>query len=541
MKTLFDRQHASRHRAGRHHIGGHHTGRHHIGRLLFVLVLALLLGACDEILNTDALVREAILDAYPDLGSFELVEIDDGPILGQLTDLAASGLQVPLYIDLPVLTATDRIASYTWTVYPHDVRAADQTPILAFDPENEEGSPIELLTGPSMTFQGVPILDADAHLALIEQALAENLTYDEASYQPSVLNIVGGQLEGAYYGPEAETPYVIQGIRSLLATALEPAALDVLLAGSRKNYLIYHHAGYQPGLEHITEEVTPTQETDHHDADTVQPQAHAFTDGIKYVRMVPVADDTIYDPDTGSWLFGKSDWIDRMEAAANRASLFWTFAQVAADIPASSSDLATDNNRMLLRMLIPEYRVLTENGKALLTPHASSGCGGTGTFRDDIRSISNSTLRYDNEFWLWSTQDDFTGGGCAYSQTLGLSPRGTTDCSFIDGRNYPACGSVGYIELRSGHTTDWTSLVVIHEAGHALNGRHDNDTSGNTGETFNNHTCRFLGIFEFGPSGPSIMSYASGTQTFCFAATPSGGSPTKNLTLIAEHLHGVLK
>ncbi len=68
-----------------------------------------------------------------------------------------------------------------------------------------------------------------------------------------------------------------------------------------------------------------------------------------------------------------------------------------------------------------------------------------------------------------------------------------------------------------------------------------NDNSGNTGETFNNHTCLFLGIFEFGPSGPSIMSYAAGTQTFCFAASPSGGVPNKNLTLIAEHLHDVIK
>ena len=307
------------------------------------------------------------------------------------------------------------------------------------------------------------MLDSDAHLELIEKALAEELTYDERIYQPSVLNIVGGQLEGAYYGPDAETPYVIQGIRSLLSPSLAASEIDTLLAETEKNYVIYNHAGYQPGLEHITEEVVQAVAgDDSDDAGGPQPQAHAFTDGIKYVWMVPVADDTIYDPDTTTWVFSLSNWVDRMEAAANRASLFWTFAQVAFDIPANQSSLAVDNNRMLLRMVIPEYRVLTVTGKAALV-HPTDGCGGTGTFRDNIRSISNSTLNYDNEFWLWSTQDNFTGGGCAYSQAMGLSPRGTTDCDFIDGRNYPACGSVGYIELRSGHTTDWTSLVVIHD------------------------------------------------------------------------------
>lgn len=508
--------------------------------LLPMLLLPLLLAACDEILGVELVLGQTIRETFPDLATFELVEFDDAQILVQLGDLAASQVQDPIYLELPILEASGQLGSYRWTVYPHDVRAAGRTPILAFDPDDEAGSEIDALTGPSMTFQGVPLLDPEEHLELIERALADQVAYDEDLYQPSVLNIVGGQLEGAYYGANADTPYVIQGIRSLLEPALGVTATDALLVGTQKNYLVYNHAGYQPGLQHITEEVTPTLERPN---DGLGPQGHAFEDGVKFLNLVPVADDTIYDPDTSSWLFARNDWIDRMEAAANRASLFWTFAQVAPDIPAAQSSLATDNNRILLRMRIPEYRVLTEKGKDRLThpSSASNGCGGTGSFRDNVRSLSNSTLRYDNEIWQWSTQDNYDGGGCAYSQTLGLSPRGTSDCDFIDNRNYANCGAVGYIELRSGHTTDWTSLVVMHEAGHTLNGRHDNDTSGNTGETFNNHTCRFLGIFDFGPSGPSIMSYANGTQTFCFAASPSSGSPKKNLTLISEHVHSVIE
>jgi hypothetical protein len=503
-----------------------------------MLSLLLLLGACDEIIGAELLLRQTIRDTFPDLASFELVEFDDSQALAQLNELAVSQDQDPIYLELPVLDASGLVDSYRWTVYPHDVRVADQTTILAFDPDDEAGREIDLLTGPSMTFQGVPLLDPKEHLELIEQALGDQLAYDEDLYQPSVLNVVGGELEGAYYGPSAESPFVIQGIRSLLEPALGVTATDALPVGTQKHYLVYNPAGYQPGLQHITEEVTPSLED--HGGGPLRPQGHAFDDGVKTLHLIPVADDTIFDPDTSTWLFARNDWIDRMEAAANRASLFWTFAQVAPDIPASQSSLDVDNNRILLRMRIPEYRVLTEKGKDRLT-HPSSGCGDTGSFRDNVRSLSNSTLRYDNEIWQWSTQDNYTGGGCAYSQTLGLSPRGTSDCSFIDNRSYSDCGAVGYIELRSGHTTDWTSLVVMHEAGHTLNGRHDNDTSGNTGETFNNHTCRFLGIFEFGPSGPSIMSYASGTQTFCFAASPSSGSPKKNLTLISEHVHEVIE
>ena len=110
------------------------------------------MSACDLIFGAEFLVRGAIRDAFPDLVSFELVEYDNAQVLQDLMDLAASQAQNPLYVELPVLTAAGLVDNYLWTVYPHDVREADQTPILAFDPGNEAGTPIDVLDGPSLTF-----------------------------------------------------------------------------------------------------------------------------------------------------------------------------------------------------------------------------------------------------------------------------------------------------------------------------------------------------------------------------------------------------
>ena len=49
------------------------------------------------------------------------------------------------------------------------------------------------------------------------------------------------------------------------------------------------------------------------------------------------------------------------------------------------------------------------------------------------------------------------------------------------------------------------------------------------------------GFIPIGPTGPSLMSYASGTHTCCFAATPASGTPKRNLTKVAEYLHGALR
>lgn len=526
-----------------------------IGSLL--IAAGALLAGCEELVSEgDAELQGALHEALPDLASFELVEIDDRQILETLAEHASgSDGTTPIYVVLPVIDADGTvIEDFRWTVYAHDLRRFDEerggTPVYGVsDPDAnvEYGPLLDVLVGPSLTFQGVPRLSREAFSLLLDETAQGEFPYPESQYQMSVLNILGGassgELEGAYYGPELQAPSVIQGVRSLLSGTLEPAAIDSLLANSRANYVIYNHADYQPGLDHIDEDWAPaasaTTADDPHGAETtaptLAPQAHAFEDGWRTINLVPVADDTVYDPDTGTWAI--DDWFARMEAAVNRMDLFGVFTNIHAD---HGGDSLPNNNRFMLRTTIPEYRVLTETGKDRLVPHPATGCGGAGSYRDEIRKLSGGTERYENEYWLWSTQDDFSGGGCSYTQVIDLSPRGGTQCDQIDNRSYGACGSVGYIELRSGHTQDWTSLVVIHEAGHALNGRHDDDAFGSTGQSDNSQRCSFLGIVDFGPTGQSIMSYASGTTTWCFAWTPADGTPVRNTSLMGNWLHGVL-
>lgn len=526
--------------------------------------IVLVASACETLGDVDPDLDEAIREALPALEEYTLVRLDDGPLLERLEGAALQGDgSTPLRFPLPVVDADGTLTpEFVWTAYPHDVRTLNQefggVPVFGVhDPSLELGQPlVDVLTGPSLTFQGVPVMTTDDYRGLLESAWSGAQEYDEEIYQPSVLNVLSGasfgqELEGAYYGPRLEAPSVLQGLRSLLTPVHGSARVESLLQGVEENYLVYNHVHYQPGLEHVDEDHAPAvpaaQHEDHeqegheqHEASepratTLAPQDHAFTDGWRTVNLVPVADDTVYDPEDGTWAI--DDWFSRMEAAVNRMSLFNVFVNVHPD-HAGSAD--ADNNRFLVRARIPEYRVLTQTGKDRLVPHPSSGCGGSGSYRDEIRQLSLTTERYANEYWLWSTQDDFSGGGCSYTQVIDLAPNAGANCDQIDNRSYANCGSLGYIELRSGHTQDWTSLVVIHEAGHALNGRHDNDAFGSTGEADNSQRCTFLGIWEFGPTGPSIMSYASGTNTYCFAWTPPDGSPVRNVSLVADFLHEVL-
>lgn len=541
-----------------------HSSNRVWGLAIAVGALVLLASAC-ETAATDPELDEAIREALPALEEYTLVRVDDGPILEQLEGAALQGDgSTPLRLPLPVVDADGTLTpDFVWTAYPHDVRAPQEqyegVPVFGVnDPvlELEQSPLVEVLRGPSLTFQGVPVMSSGDYLGLLESALSEAQPYDEEIYQPSVLNVLSGasfgqELEGAYYGPRLEAPSVLQGLRSLLTPVHGVARVETLLQGVEENYLVYNHVHYQPGLEHIDEDhaLSPGavgqdgSEHEGHDHDhapepstaSLAPADHAFTDGFRTVNLIPVADDTVYDPDDGTWAI--DDWFSRMEAAVNRMSLFNVFVNVHPDHAGSAEP---DNNRFLVRARIPEYRVLTESGKDRLVPHPTSGCGGSGSYRDEIRQLSLTSERYPNEYWLWSTQDDFSGGGCSYTQVIDLAPNAGANCDQIDNRNYATCGSLGYIELRSGHTQDWTSLVVIHEAGHALNGRHDNDAFGSTGEADNSQRCTFLGIWEFGPTGPSIMSYASGTNTYCFAWTPEDGTPVRNVSLVGEFLHEVL-
>ena len=521
----------------------------------------------------DEELRRVIQRVLPKMESFELVKLETRDIVKELNAIAAKGAEnpervEPIYVELPVVSPKgELVKDFVWTVYPHNLRAAKGTPVIAFDPENEKGEVVDRLTGPSLTFQGVPNLSGEAFAKLAEQALAEKLRYDERRYQPSVLNVVGNELEGAYYGPKLEMPSVIESLSNLLGTAFEPEEVRKLLANTDKNYIVYSQANFQPGLNHVDEKENQADNGDkvlaehnhaehdhgpdfgehshgnhdhgehshgeHSHSGGLGTQGHALEDGWKYINLVPVADDTIYDPSTNDWKI--NNWFARMEASANRMNLFNVWMNLHADIPATGSTLATRNNRFMVKAKIREYRVLTNYGKSLIS-HPSASCSGNGSYRDVIRGLSNSTKRFDNEIWVWGTKHNYGSvGGCAYTEALGMSPRGNGQPCVLPHRNYDKCGAIVWISFRN-NTQDRIALLTMHETGHTIGGRHDNDASGSTGEADNSQRCRFL-FWNIGPTGPSVMSYASGDQTYCFAWSDADGTPKRNASWMAQFMH----
>ncbi|MDZ7708406.1 MAG: M12 family metallo-peptidase [Trueperaceae bacterium] len=488
---------------------------------IVLLALATVLASCTPQEAPDAELRSAIEEALPAMERFELVEVDDGPIVEELEGLVSSGAAGPVYVDLPVLRADGSIGEKTWTAYHVDVRRE-----FLFNeglPEAVQMSPVQP-EGPSRTFRGIPEMTLEEIELMVDQPPDE---LNESEIQPSVLNLVGDGFEGAYYGnPESEAVQVIEKIDSLLQPHVGTDEARRLAALSDANYLVYRQQDYQPPVEHGEIPAPEVIGLDTHgepadaDGDAVRDttaDVHA-TSPFETVHPVMVADSTVYDPDTDTWLV--SNWFDRVDAAANRQDAYLLFSNIGSDVPSSTSDLAVDNNRLLMRTEIAGYLVLTEYGKTQIS-YPSNTCGGSGSFVDVVRQLSTSTPNAENEYWMWWTKQ--YGGGCAYISTVHRDP------------NDYAVGWSGY----GGGSTDWTSFVFMHESGHILGGTHQTNAAGSP-ETYDSHRCTIFGFWEVGPTGPSLMSYASGTRTSCFAVTDSDGVPKKNLTKSAEFLHSVL-
>jgi len=488
--------------------------------LIVLLALATVLAGCTPPETPEGQVRSAVDEALPDMERFELVEVDEDPIVAELEELIASGAPEPVHVDLPVLAEDGSIAEKTWTAYHVDVRGP--LPFIEGLPEAISMAP-DLPQGPSRTFRGLP----EMTLQEIEAMVAEPISLDESEHQPSVLNLVGDGLEGAYYGnPDSEAVQVIERIDSLLQPHVGTDEARRLAGLTDANYLVYRQQDYQPPVEHgelpapeslNLETHADAGHVDDHGTRDVTSDVHA-TSPFETVHPVMVADSTVYDPDTNSWLV--SDWFDRVDAAANRQDAYLLFSNIGSDVPSTTSSLSVDNNRLLMRTEIAGYLVLTPFGKTQIS-YPTTKCGGAGSFVDVVRDLSTSNPNAENEYWMWWTKQ--YGGGCAYISTVHRTP------------NDYAVGWSGY----GGGSTDWTSYVFMHESGHILGGTHQTNAPGSP-ETYDSHRCTIFGSWEIGPTGPSLMSYASGTRTSCFAVTDSDGLPKKNLTKSAEFLHDVL-
>jgi len=462
-------------------------------------------------------LAQAIAQALPDLQRYELVTLDDAPMVAELRDLATSGDGTSITLQLPVFAADGRVATGAWIAHHVNVRE------LLIDVAGNEfvDFPAEDVSGPSMTFRGFPDWSFEQTMDVLARAEAGTLEPD--LIQPSVLNLIGDRLEGAHFG-DADHPYVtvLDALDNALALQFGTDEAERLAALTPANYLVYRQQDLRPTLLHgeqpyLLDAVANDAAEVASAIDAVVPHAHTL---LKVLRPVMVADDTIYDPFFGMWLI--NDWFARVDAAANRQNAFLWLANIAPDVPSQFSTLPTNNNRILVKTQIAGYRVLTESGWAANFNKPTTGCGDAGTYVDRLRSLSAKRTDFANEYWMWWTRQ--FGGGCAYIGTLGRTP--------FD-------GAVGWSGYGNG-TVDWTSYVFMHESGHILGATHVTG-DGTSPETVPSHRCRLLGVIAFGGTGPSLMSYAEGTPTFCFAATPSSGTPKRNLTKVAEYLNGALR
>lgn len=464
-------------------------------------------------------LTRAIAEALPDLRGYELVAIDDEPLVTALRALAASGDDTPLTLMLPAFDASGRVVTAEWLAYHVNVRAllvdVGESAIVTF--------PHEDLSGPSMTFRGFP--DWSFEQALEALSRAEDGTLDTTLIQPSVLNLIGERLEGVRFGVH-DVPHVsvLDALDNVLAVHLGRPEAERLAGLVPENYLLYRQADLRPPLLH-GEEIFE----DHGAAlDAVgpawlpqppppPPPPHASG---RVLRPVMIADDTIYNPILERWRV--DDWFARVDAAANRQNLFFYLANIAPDVPRWWSLLPTTNNRIMLRTEIAGYRVLTPEGWAAIVRKPETGCGGDDSYLKRLRELSDAVISVDNEYWMWWTRH-YGNGGCGYVATMGRTPFG---------------GAVGWTSIANS-TVDWNAYVFMHETGHIIGGTHRTN-DGFSPETVASHRCTLLGVIPFGGTGPSLMSYAEGEPTFCFAATPDAG-PKRNLTQVAEYLNRVLR
>jgi hypothetical protein len=465
-------------------------------------------------------LEAAVRYALPSVARFELITLNTEKEIVDLTNHAgAAGADVaPLNLTLPILQPDGTQQFIPWTAYHHDVR---EEGILdcAIDAETFQDVDCEEVAGPSLTFQGVPWLDAQEIRNVFIGETEKNLS-DEAEFQLSVVHVIGDELDATYYGRQLTAPHTpssLQGLRSVLDVHYDAETVERLLAGGGANYLLHNQVDLVVGIEDVDLhlDAVPTGAAAQGAGDPIAPANHFLEDGIKVLRPVMVADSTVYDAEARVRLV--PNYFARVDAVANRQDLFFAVVQLSAvDAPASLTSLTAWSNAFAVRTRIAGYRRLTESGQAKLS-FPTEACSGPGDLIDAYRQLSRDSTTVDNEYWMWWTNTDaYPGGwGCAYTGVLGRTPR-----------DY----AVGWTSFRN-YTLETVGQTFMHETGHILDAVH--------GAVTPSHRCRLLGIFEFGVTGPSIMGGTSdrNLRTHCFAVTPPTATSLRNLTRVAEHLH----
>jgi hypothetical protein len=470
-----------------------------------------------EELGPAAELRAAVRYALPSLARFELITLNTEKEIFDLTNHASTlGADVtPVYLTLPILQPDGTQRQVQWTAYHHEIREAGVRD-CAIDAETFVDVDCVEVSGPSLTFQGVPSLDPEEIAAVFLGETEMNLE-NEAEFQLSVVNVIGEELDATYYGQQLAAPHTpssLQGLRSVLDVHYDADTVERLLAGGGANYLLHNQIDLVVGIEDVDVHLEAVARDDAA-SDGLTPSNHFFEDGVKTLRPVMVADSTVYDAVERVRLV--PNYFARVDAVANRQDLFFRVVQLSSvEAPASLTSLTAWTNAFSVRTRIAGYLRLTESGQAKLE-FPDDACRGTDTLLNNYRQLSRDSTTVDNEYWMWWTNTDaYPGGwGCGYLGVLGRTPR-----------DY----AVGWTSFRN-FTLETVGQTFMHETGHLMNADHS--------AVVTSHRCRLLGIFEFGATGPSIMGGTTdrNLRTNCFAETRPAAFSLRNMTRVAEYLH----
>ena len=468
-------------------------------------------------------LEAAVRWVLPTLERFVLINLPDEKARVDLLDWTTqpSADVEPLQLVLPILQPGASTPTYIpWIAYHHDLRSLGVAD-CAIDPITFADVDCQEVSGPSLTFQGMPWMDAQEMRNVFIGETEKNLA-DESLHQMSVISIIGDELEATYYGQQLTAPHTpssLQGLRSVLDTRLDAATVDRLLAGANVNYLLHNQIDLNMGRYddelHLDGAAAATDAS-------IAPANHFLEDGIKYLRPVMIADSTVYDAVAGERLV--PNYFARVDAMANRQDVFFAWANLSGvAAPPSLTSLTEFSNAFAVRTRIGGYRRLTEAGQRDFSfPTDRCDALGNGSLMDEYAERSRDENRLENEYWMWWTNTDRYPGawGCAGGfGTLHETPRD---------------GAVSWTSFRD-YTLETVGQTFMHEGGHLLNALHSASATGTR--------CRVLGIFPFGVTGPSIMG-STGDRNLranCFAVTPETASVLRNRTRVAEYLHGRLE
>jgi hypothetical protein len=469
-------------------------------------------------------LEAAVRWALPTLERFVLIDLPDEKAIAGLLDWTTqpSADVEPYRLTLPILQPGATTPTYVpWIAYHHDLRAFGVAD-CAIDPDTFADVDCEEVPGPSLTFQGMPWMEAQEMRDLFIGETEKNLA-DETLHQMSVISIVGDELEATYYGLELEAPHTpssLQGLRSVLDTRLDAATVDRLLAGANVNYLLHNQVDLNLGQY---DDELHLDGAAHANLDVgIAPANHFLEDGIKYLRPVMVADSTVYNAVAGERLV--PNYFARVDAMANRQDLFFAWANLSSTAaPANLTSLTSFSNAFAVRTRIGGYRRLTVKGQEGFTfPTNECGALGDGTLIDEYAERSRDENRLENEYWMWWTNTDQYPGSWGCAGGFGVL------------HETPRDGAVSWTSFRN-YTLETVGQTFMHEGGHLFDAVHPRAASGTR--------CTVLGILPFGVTGPSIMG-GTGDRNLranCFAVTPETASSLRNRTRVAEYLHARLE